>query len=217
VVGDIRSLASMRSAMAGVSCVVHLAGIAQEDAWPVTRDVNIDGTYNVFAAARQTAVLRVVFASSHHAVAITPLGDHVPIDSAPLPTGLYGVSKLFGEALGQLYALKFGTSVICLRIAAFQPQPRDHRQLLLWISPRDMAQLTIRSIDAQDVSFLTVFGVSNDKRNPYDPTGWDTLGCVPQDDAERFLGTTPDLMGHPTLATDRFHGGDICLDGLIER
>jgi uronate dehydrogenase len=162
-------------------------------------------------------VPRVIFASSHHAVGFTRLGDHVPIDSELRPTGIYGVSKVLGEALGRLYTLKYGISVICLRIAAFQPQPHDHRQLLLWISPRDMAQLTIRSIDVAGVSFLTVFGVSGNKRNPYDRAGWDVLGYVPQDDAERFLGTTPDLMGRPTLPSDRFHGGDVCLDGLVER
>jgi uronate dehydrogenase len=195
---------------------VHLAGIAQEDAWPVIRDVNVEGTYNVFEAARMAGVPRVIFASSHHAVGFTRLGDHVAIDSELRPTGIYGVSKIFGEAVGRLYALKFGMSVICLRIAAFQPQPHDHRQLLLWISPRDMAQLTIRSIDAAGISFLTVFGVSGNQRNPYDRAGWDVLGYVPQDDAERFLGTSPDLMGRPTLASDRFHGGDVCLDGLVE-
>jgi uronate dehydrogenase len=216
VVGDIRSLASLRSAMDRVSCVVHLAGIAQEDAWPVIRDVNIEGTYNVLEAARMAGVPRVIFASSHHAVGFTTLGDYVPIDSELRPTGIYGVSKIFGEALGRLYALKFKMSVICLRIAAFQPQPHDHRQLLLWISHRDMAQLTIRSIDAADISFLTVFGVSGNARNPYDRAGWEKLGYVPQDDAERFLGTAPDLMGRATLPSDRFHGGDVCLEGLVE-
>jgi uronate dehydrogenase len=206
----------MERAMQGIECAIHLAGIPQDDTWPALRDANIDGVHALFEAARRSHLRRVVLASSHHTIAFTPLGEFVPIDSEYRPTGLYGVTKAFGEAMGRLYSMKHGLEVICLRIGAFQPVPQDHRQLFTWISPRDMAQLAIRSVDARDVSFLTVFGVSGNNRNPYDRAGWDVLGYAPQDDAERFLGSSPDLMGHPTRESDRFYGGAACLRGPIE-
>jgi hypothetical protein len=136
----------------------------------------------------------------------------VAIDGPYLPTGLYGVSKAFGETLGRLYAAKFGLSVICLRIAAFQPRPRDHRQLLIWISPRDLAQLTIRALEAPDsVRYLSVFGVSANDRNPYDRQGWDLLGYVPQDNSESFVGSGPSLQGQPVLPSDFYLGGQLCV------
>lgn len=217
IVGDLRSPTQLRQALEGVDCVMHLAGVPREDAWPLIRDMNIEGTYNLFEAARLAGVPRVVYASSHHTIAFTPFGHRVPVDAEPRPTGLYGVSKLFGEALGRLYSLKFGLSVICLRIAAFRAEPHEHRHLSLWISPRDIAQLTIRSIDVDDVPFLTVFGVSANARNPYDRAGWDVLGYVPDDDAERYVGTVPDPASDPGRSPDRFYGGQVCLDGLVER
>ena len=61
----------------------------------------------------------------------------------PRPDTRYGVSKVFGEALGRLYADKYGLSVACLRIGTFRTpdRPADARQLLTWISHRDMVQL----------------------------------------------------------------------------
>jgi uronate dehydrogenase len=212
IVADIRSPDAMHEAMRDVDSVVHLAGIPDEAEWRVIRDANIDGTFNVMEAARARGVGRVVFASSHHVSALVEIGSPVALDAPYRPTGLYGVSKAFGETLGRLYAMKFGLSVICLRIAAFQPQPRDHRQLLLWISPRDMAQLTVRALEApDDVRFLAVFGVSGNDRNPYDRAGWDLLAYAPQDNSERFLGSSPGLQGHPVLPSDFYLGGELCV------
>lgn len=212
IVADIRSPDAMHEVMRDVDSAVHLAGIPDEDEWPAIRDVNIDGTFNLMEAARARGVRRVVFASSHHVSAFVEAGAPVARDAPYRPTGLYGVSKAFGETLGRLYSIKFGLSVICLRIAAFQPQPRDHRQLLLWISPRDMAQLTIRALDAaDDVGFLTVFGVSGNDRNPYDRAGWDVLGYAPQDNSECYLRTSSGLNGHPVLPSDFYLGGDLCV------
>jgi uronate dehydrogenase len=215
VVADIRSIDAMERAMQGIDCVIHLAGIAKDDTWPTLRDTNIDGVYALFEAARRSKLRRVVFASSHHTVAFTPLGETVSIDSELRPSGLYGVTKAFGEAIGRLYSLKHGIEVVCLRIGAFQPAPQDHRQLFLWLSPRDMAQLAICSVEAHDISYLKVFGISANSRNPYDRAGWDALGYAPQDNAENFLGSAANLMGHPTLASDRFCGGEACLRGPV--
>jgi uronate dehydrogenase len=211
IVADIGNKAALKAAAAGVDSIVHLAGIAQDDAWPALRNANIDGTLNVFEVARMQSVRRVVFASSHHVVGFTEVGTKVPIDAELRPSGLYGVTKAFGEAVGRLYAIKHGIEVVCLRIAAFQPQPHDHRQLMIWISPPDMAQLVIRSVEAKPIDFLTVFGVSANTRNPYDRAGWDLLGYVPQDDSERWVGSSPDLMGKPTQESDRYYGGNACL------
>lgn len=211
IVADIGDKVALGAAAAGVDSIVHLAGIAQDETWPALRNANIDGTLNVFEVARVQGVRRVVFASSHHVIGFTELGAYVPIDAELRPSGLYGVTKAFGEALGRLYAMKHGIEVVCLRIAAFQPQPRDHRQLMIWISPRDMAQLVLRSIEAGPIRFLTVFGVSANSRNPYDKAGWDRLGYVPTDDSEQWLGSSPDLLGNPTQESDRYYGGNACL------
>jgi len=40
------------------------------------------------------------------------------------PDSRYGVSKAFGEALGSLYADKYGMEVVCMRIGNVNPRPR---------------------------------------------------------------------------------------------
>ena len=62
---DIADLAAIRPAFTGVDVVVHLAAIARGGApWDDILHHNIAGTYNVFEAARQAGVKRVIFASS---------------------------------------------------------------------------------------------------------------------------------------------------------
>ena len=83
----------------GVEAVIHLGGISTESSWDRILDVNINGTYTVFEAARRAGVPRVVFASSNHAVGFTPRSDFPVADFAfPAPDTYYGASKAAGEA-----------------------------------------------------------------------------------------------------------------------
>jgi uronate dehydrogenase len=214
--GDIRDLDAMTTAMDGVGCVLHLAAIPDEAPWQRIRDMNIDGTFAVFEAARRAGVARVVFASSHHVSGFRPLGDPVAVADEPRPSSLYGVSKVFGEALARMYFDKFGVSFVCLRIAAYAERPTDYRQLLLWISPRDTAQLCMRALVAPGIGFLTVFGTSANTRGTYDRAGWDRLGYRPEDDSEHFLGRPAPPSDRPIGAADRYCGGITCLDPVKE-
>ena len=72
----------------------------------------------------------------NHATGMYPVG--VPLDGSypPRPDGLYGASKVFGEALGRMYVDRFGLSVVALRIGSFQPRPRERRELVDLAQPR---------------------------------------------------------------------------------
>ena len=61
---DIADLGAIKPAFAGVETVVHLAAQVGNPAWEAVLRHNITGTYNVFEAAREAGVKRVVFASS---------------------------------------------------------------------------------------------------------------------------------------------------------
>jgi uronate dehydrogenase len=209
---DIRDIAAVEASMAGIDCVVHLAGIPEEDRWDKILPMNIEGCYNVFEAARRAGVRRVVFASSNHAVGFHRRETFIDTNVQPRPDGRYGVSKVFGEAVGRLYADKYGLSVACLRIGSFRPddRPSESRHLLTWISHRDMAQLAMRCIEHPRYHFVVAYGVSNNLRNRWDNTPAKFLGYRPQDDAERFadevLASSP--AEDPIAA--QFHGGMYC-------
>ena len=84
---------------------------------------------------------RIVYASSNHATGMYAPGEPLDGDQPPRPDGLYGASKVWGEALGRMYVDKFGLEVVCLRIGSFQPRPRERRELATWLSHADGIRL----------------------------------------------------------------------------
>jgi uronate dehydrogenase len=216
--GDCASLQDMLRATKGVAAVVHLGGFSVEGPWEVILRANIVGTYNVFEAARRNGVRRLVFATSNHAVGFYRRDETIDHRVYPRPDSRYGVSKVFGEALGSLYADKYGMEVVCMRIGNLAPRPVDKRRLSIWISPRDLAQLVGIAIDRPDIRFEIVYGVSGNKRSWYDNSNAERLGYRPQDDSEPWAeevlrnekpGADPrtELFQGGTFVTAE-HGGD---------
>jgi uronate dehydrogenase len=209
---DIRDIAALEKAMVGIDCVVHLAGVPEEAEWEKVLPLNIEGCYNAFEAARRQGVKRVIFASSNHAVGFHRRERFIDNTVVPRPDSRYGVSKVFGEALGRLYADKYGLSVACLRIGTFRTpdRPTDARQLLTWISHRDMAQLVRCCIDHPNYHFLTVYGVSNNLRSRWDNTNVKFLDYRPEDDSEVFAAEILALGAKENDIAAQFHGGFYC-------
>src|SRR5437879_9091608 len=116
---DLADLAQVEAICEGVDGILHFGGYSVEGPWDGILQANIIGGYNLFEAARKKGVKRVVFASSNHAVGFYPRHHRIGTDVTARPDGRYGVSKVFGEAVGELYADKNGLGVMCLRIGNF--------------------------------------------------------------------------------------------------
>jgi len=186
VQGDISKMGDMLLATRGVDAIVHLGGYSVEGAWEDIHSANIVGCYNVFEAARRNGVKRILFASSNHAVGFYRRDQVIDHRVYIKPDGRYGVSKVFGEAMGSLYADKYGMEVFCMRIGNVNPEPIDKRRLSIWISPRDMAQLVTIGIEHPDIRFEIVYGVSDNRRSWYDNSNAVRLGYKPLDDSEVY-------------------------------
>lgn len=206
-VADGSNFEAILPAFDGIDAVVHLAANAPvETPWPDVLKNNISLTHNVYEAARQGGVKRLVFASSNHAVGLfendepyrsivagnydglKPGGfkrvDHtVPVR----PDSDYGISKVFGEATGRYYSERFGLEVACLRIGTVNPHNspvQSVRQMATWLSHRDLAQLVERSLTAP-LKFEIFYGVSNNTWRFWDTQhAADVVGYAPQDNAE---------------------------------
>lgn len=183
---DLNDRFATEAAMEDVEMVIHLAAIPHEAGFDDILAGNITTTYSVFEAARRAGVRRVIFASSHHVVGFYPRGEAVGPDDPVRPDSFYGVSKAFGEALGRLYAEKYGLEVVCLRIGSFAERPTGLRQLSTWLSPRDCLQLVRCCLDPPAVGFMVVYGVSANTRSWWKDDAAARLGYRPQDDAEEF-------------------------------
>jgi nucleoside-diphosphate-sugar epimerase len=188
LVADLADWDATRRAVEGCWGVVHLAAKPDNGTYyEELRPRNIDATYNVFEAARQAGVKKIVFASTNHVTGmIEKEGGVASVNSPIRPDSLYGVSKAFGEALGRYLSDNFALSVICLRIGSFSradrlPDTMRPRGMRRTISPRDLAQLVRLSLET-DLPFGIFYGVSGWAGAPWDITNArELLGYEPQD------------------------------------
>jgi uronate dehydrogenase len=212
--GDVTDPAALDEALDGEThAIVHFAGQPTEAPWPVIRDANIEGVYQVFEAARRHGVKRVVYASSNHATGFTPRARDLPADAAPRPDTLYGVSKVFGEAVGRYYADRYGIEVACLRIGTCTPVPRDYRTLATWLSPDDCARLVDSALRAPSLGYAIVWGISANTRRWWSLDAGAAIGYQPRDDAETFADRLPAEHDRP-LPSDDLVGGPFTSAGF---
>ncbi|SFL91601.1 NAD-dependent epimerase/dehydratase family protein [Geodermatophilus ruber] len=216
LVADVTDLVAMEDAAQGASAVVHLAGISGESTWAAISHANIEGTYSVLEAARRAGISRVVLASSNHATGYTPRPAEGLLreeDAPPRPDTYYGVAKVAMEALGSLYADRYGMDVVCLRIGSAFPEPTSTRMLSTWLSPADQVSLVDAALSAPSPGFAVVWGVSANTRSWWDPAAARALGYEPADDAEAFAAALIVAEGEPDLSdpVHRLVGGQYTL------
>ncbi|GAA1527747.1 NAD(P)-dependent oxidoreductase [Actinomadura kijaniata] len=197
----------------GADGIVHLAGVPGEAPLPDLVEGNVLATHHVLEAARRAGVRRVVLASSNHLTGHYPRSRRVSPDLPPRPDGLYGVSKVAVEALGRLYADRFGLQVVCLRIGSFEAEPTESRHLATWLSHRDGAGFVRAALTLPGVDFLTVYAVSDNSRRLWELS--DEIGYVPRDDAEEYAARIPDADAFFT--GDPIQGGDPAGSGAASR
>jgi uronate dehydrogenase len=203
---DLADRDAIAGAAEGMDAVIHLGGIPTEAPFDALLGPNLLGTFNVFEAARRAGVTRVVYASSNHATGFYPVDRRLTGQEPPRPDSLYGVTKVYGEALGRLYVDKFGLEVVCIRIGFFSERPRHPRDLSIWLSRDDAVRLFAACLSAPQVDYRVVYGASANTRLFWDLGPARELGYDPQDDAERYAaeirGEEYDVQGGPYTAPD---------------
>ena len=214
VPADIADMAQVEKIVKGIDGIIHLGGVSNEKPWEMIHPANIVGCYNVFEAARRAGVKRIVFASSNHAVGFYRRTRRIGTEVTVRPDSRYGVSKAFGEALGALYADKFGLGVLCLRIGNVGDKPVDVRRLSIWISPEDLVQLIRIGLEHPELHYEVVYGASDNARSWWDNRTAYRLGYKPTCRAEDHLAFA--LEGQKKLSpdplADLFEGGPFCSD-----
>jgi UDP-N-acetylglucosamine/UDP-N-acetyl-alpha-D-glucosaminouronate 4-epimerase len=116
--GDIRDAQVVNEAVKGTHVVFHeaaLGSVPRSVADPVTtHQVNITGTLNVFLAARDAGVRRVVYASSSSVYGETPVLPKRE-DMIPQPLSPYALSKLAGEHYASVFKHVYNFEIVSLR------------------------------------------------------------------------------------------------------
>ena len=173
---------------------------------------NVGMAYNVYGAAQEAGVRRVVVASSNHAADYferliwSERLEFVTPEMAPYTDNFYGWSKVAYEQLGFVFATgQVGgrsLEVVQLRIGG----PRDdadlgnvapgdlkkmHRGLGAYLSRRDQVQLFVKSIETEDIAdangvpFQIFYGVSGNTHNFWSiVNARRVIGYQPQDNSQ---------------------------------
>lgn len=182
---DLRDQQAVTAALDDAQGVLHLGGLADEADFHDLVDANVLGTFHVLEAARRAGARRVVYASSNRVTGFYPVSRLVDPELPARPDGLYGVSKIAGEALGRLYADKFGLAVASVRIGSFETAPQDERQLSTWLSPADALAAFLAAMTAPELHYAAFYAVSRNTRRWWDLSAGSALGYEPRDDAEQ--------------------------------
>lgn len=183
----------------GIDYVIHLAGDPRPDAkfYDTLLDLNYKVPHNLFEEAikKSNHVKRIIFASSVHAIGAYPENVQVKTSDYPRPEDLYGVSKVYMEALASFHAYMHNQESIGIRIGGFDseidPDIADAAGWSTHLSKRDMCHLVDRCLEAElSRPFLLVNGVSNNRfpRMDISQAHFD-IGYSPQDDAFDMQGS----------------------------
>ncbi|QRG66301.1 NAD-dependent epimerase/dehydratase family protein [Brevibacillus choshinensis] len=189
---QVADLEACQHACKGIDTVIHLAGDPSPDAgfYESLLENNIKGTFNMFRAAKDQSVGRIIFASSAQAIEGYPLDAQVYPDMPTRPRNLYGVSKCFGESLASYFAHSEGLQSIAVRIGAYDEyrpdgEPLSARDMSAYISPEDLCDLIEKAMLAQELPPFTILhGISDNrfKRLNLDETR-KRVGYTPKSDA----------------------------------
>ncbi|MGM0605639.1 MAG: NAD-dependent epimerase/dehydratase family protein [Halobacteriota archaeon] len=163
IVADVTDYDDIRPHFDGVDAVVHLAASVDLSAsWEEILQTNVIGTANVLEAAADAEVESFVFASSIHTVGLyeselapelyDPEYDLELDHTTPVrPDSFYGVSKVFGEAMGRLYVESTPNSLARVH-PAFETNTREY--------PTRFYSLRIKSV--RDADFDHPYGLAEE-------------------------------------------------------
>jgi uronate dehydrogenase len=198
--------AVLRAAMKGMDRVIHLAATPDDAKYPRGTPPddgdnfldglvpnNIVGLYNLLEGARVEKVPRLILASTGQVVDRHIDNKQIPLNGSArfAPRYLYACTKIFLEAIGEVYSREHGIAVIAVRLGWC---PRDLGQVAeierstedqdVYLSPGDAGRFFTATVEAKDVcGFHVAYASSRHKSSLiYDLAETTALtGFVPQD------------------------------------
>lgn len=205
VVGTLADADRLRRLADGARCVIHLAatpddarfprGPAPDDGDNFLTDLvpnNIVGAYHVMEAVRKAGVPRVVLASTGQVIDGHLRAGRVPVtsDLLPEPRYLYACTKVFLEALGQVYARQHGITVLAVRLG-WCPRPGQEEEFRqsewapdVYLSPADAGRFFLAAVTAPSPpGYAILYATSRPARRwLYDLSGTErAIRYVPRD------------------------------------
>lgn len=192
----------LRRAATGADAIIHLAATPDDAHYPrgeapddgdnfLTELVpnNVVGPYRIMEAARVLNVPRVILASTGQVIDGHLKAGNVPVttESPPRPRYLYACTKVFLEALGQVYAKEHGLDVLAVRLG-WCPRPGQEEEFGasgfgpdVYLSPGDAGRFFAAAVEVPKLPpFAVVYATSRhvnrwlyDLRKTRELLGWE--------------------------------------------
>lgn len=166
---DLTDLGQTYEALMGADAVVHLAAVPAPEIRPEQETFrnNVLSTYNVFSAAVDLELERVVWASSETVLGLpfeTELPDYAPVDErqTPYPESSYALSKLLGEQMASQFSRRSELPFAGLRISNIMEPDEYERFPTFWDDPTLRKWNLWGYVDARDVAQAARLALEND-------------------------------------------------------
>jgi uronate dehydrogenase len=183
VVANVNDWEAINHASKDMDATIHLSNCGGE--WEQAQQSMV-GTRHVFEAAMEHGGKRIIFASRGgvHPSSIIPRSVTRTADLRTHPDSYYTITKVFGEAMGDMFSSRHGFGVVSVRIGNFnkdRPEPGHPHQL----GHGDCVLLFDAALTAKDIGHERVFGVSDSNWPLYDlEHGRKVIGYNPQQRSE---------------------------------
>ncbi len=218
VLADLADKAAVHALLRDVDAVLHFGGISLESPFEDMVGPNILGLNNLYEAAQDHGVRRVVYASSSHVVGFYRQTEVVGTEVPLRPDCLYAVTKCFGEALSRYYFDRFGLETVCLRIGSSFAEPKNPRMLVSLLTYDDLVELVRCALFTPRVDHSIVYGVSDNDVKWWDNARAAHLGFHPKDSSRGFADRfPPDPLSASDDPTRVFQGGPWVTSGPVRR
>lgn len=200
LIADLTDLGQTIDSLRGADAVIHLAAIPAPFILPdgETFRVNMMSTYNVFSAAAQLEMKKVVWASSETLIGLpfereqpryAPIDEEHPL----LPEFHYALSKLAGEVIAEQFARWTSIPYLALRYSNVM-EPADYKRFPTFSDdPHSRAWNLWGYVDARDVAQCTRLALEKDVpgAEAFLVAAADT--CMTQTNAELMAEFYPDV------------------------
>ena len=199
----------IRPAFASMDAVLHLGVSVDVDNWDEQMSVTAQGTLNVFRAAQEAGVPRVVFMSSGSTMCGWEWDDSLPYgrlargewdgleswplldqDTPPRPDSPYAVAKLFGEHVARYFSDRYGMQVLVIRSGAVlkEDRPTLIRHFPGYLAQADSVQMMDRCLSAPPSIRFGIFDAISENWSRWRSTdaAKEQLGWRPTGSSDRF-------------------------------
>lgn len=208
---DINNAEAIKPAFQNMDMVLHLAAYTTDVLdWEGTMTTTVMGTLNVFRAAQEAGVKRVVFMSSGSTMCgyewdddrpygklaagqsdqVTVPWPMITYTDLPRPDSPYAVGKLFGEACGRWFADQYDISVLCIRLGAVldTDRPKLIRHYPGYLSQADAVQMIDKCLTAPMSLRYDIFDAISENQLRWRDTSHakDVLGWQPTGSSDVF-------------------------------